>query len=111
MFSNFMAALCGLFLTSRLGDGVPLMGGLAYDHYDLDSIPAVLIGGARLGGGKGGVVGTLIGVLIVSVLNNIFNLTGVNPYLQWVIKGLIFISAVAVYASRRKAELRCACSM
>jgi ribose transport system permease protein len=106
MFSSFMAALCGLFLTSRLGAGDPLMGGLAYDRYDLDSVTAVLIGGTRLGGGKGGVVGTLIGVLIVSVLNNIFNLTGVNPYLQWVIKGLIFISAVAVYASRRKAETR-----
>jgi len=106
MFSSFMAALCGLFLTSRLGAGDPLMGGLAYDRYDLDSVTAVLIGGTRLGGGKGGVVGTLIGVLIVSVLNNLFNLTGVNPYLQWVIKGLIFISAVAVYASRRKAELR-----
>ena len=101
MFSTFMAALSGLFLTSRLGAGDPLMGGLAYDRYDLDSIAAVLIGGTRLGGGKGGVAGTIIGVLIVSVLNNVFNLTGVNPYLQWVIKGLIFIGAVAIYATRR----------
>jgi ribose transport system permease protein len=101
MFSTFMAALSGLYLTSRLGAGDPLMGGLAYDRYDLDSITAVLIGGTRLGGGKGGVVGTIIGVLIVSVLNNIFNLTGVNPYMQWVIKGLIFIGAVAIYATRR----------
>jgi ribose transport system permease protein len=101
MFSTFMAALSGLFLTSRLGAGDPLMGGLNYDRYDLDSVTAVLIGGTRLGGGKGGVLGTIIGVLIVSVLNNIFNLTGVNPYLQWVIKGLIFVGAVAVYATRR----------
>ena len=101
MFSTFMAALSALYLTSRLGAGDPLMGGLAYDRYDLDSITAVLIGGTRLGGGKGGVVGTIIGVLIVSVLNNIFNLTGVNPYMQWVIKGLIFIGAVAIYATRR----------
>jgi ribose transport system permease protein len=101
MFSSFMAALSGLYLTSRMGAGDPLMGGLAYDRYDLDSIAAVLIGGTRLGGGKGGVLGTMVGVLIVCVLNNIFNLTGVNPYLQWVIKGLIFISAVAIYATRR----------
>jgi ribose transport system permease protein len=101
MFSTFMAAMSGLFLTSRLGAGDPLMGGLNYDRYDIDSVTAVLIGGTRLGGGKGGVIGTIVGVLIVSVLNNIFNLTGVNPYLQWVIKGLIFVGAVAVYATRR----------
>ena len=101
MFSTFMAALSSLYLTSRMGAGDPLIGGLAYDRYDLDSIAAVLIGGTRLGGGKGGVTGTIIGVLIVSVLNNVFNLTGVNPYLQWVIKGLIFIGAVAIYATRR----------
>jgi ribose transport system permease protein len=102
MFSSLMAALSGLYLTSRLGAGDPLMGGLNYDRYDIDSITAVLIGGTRLGGGKGGVLGTIIGVLIVSVLNNIFNLTGVNPYLQWVLKGLIFIGAVAIYASPRR---------
>jgi len=104
MFSSFMAAMSGLFLTSRMGAGDPLMGGLNFDRYDMDSITAVLIGGTRLGGGKGGVLGTIIGVLIVSVLNNIFNLTGVNPYLQWVVKGLIFIGAVAVYATRRPKE-------
>jgi ribose transport system permease protein len=104
MFSSFMAALSGLYLTSRLGAGDPLMGGLNYDRYDIDSITAVLIGGTRLGGGKGGVLGTIIGVLIVSVLNNIFNLTGVNPYLQWVLKGLIFIGAVAIYATPRRKE-------
>jgi ribose transport system permease protein len=102
MFCSFMAGLSALFLTSRLGAGDPLMGGLNYDRYDIDSITAVLIGGTRLGGGKGGVLGTIIGVLIVSVLNNIFNLTGVNPYLQWVLKGLIFIGAVAIYASPRR---------
>lgn len=102
MFCSFSAMLCGLFLTSRMGAGDPLMGGLNYDRYDLDSIAAVLVGGTRLGGGKGGVAGTLAGVLIVSVLNNIFNLTGVNPYIQWIVKGLIVVSAVAIYTSRRQ---------
>lgn len=100
MFCSLMAALTGLYLTSRMGAGDPGVGGLEYDRFDLDSITAVLIGGTRLGGGKGSVIGTVAGVLIVSVLNNIFNLVGVNPYIQWIIKGLILLGAVAVYTTR-----------
>lgn len=101
VFCSFTAALSALFLTSRLGIGDPQIGGLNYDRYDLDSIAAVLIGGTRLGGGKGGVIGTLAGVLIVAVLNNIFNLTGVTTYYQWIVKGLIILGAVAAYRVRR----------
>jgi len=106
MFCSFTAALTGLFLTSRMGAGDPLMGGLNYDRYDMDSITAVLLGGTRLGGGKGGVMGTLAGVLLVSVLNNIFNLADINPYIQWIIKGLIVVAAVAIYASRKPGEAK-----
>ena len=101
MFCAAMAAITGMYLASRMGAGDPRVGGLQYDRFDLDSITAVLIGGTRLGGGKGGVIGTIAGVLIVSVLNNIFNLMGVNPYLQWIIKGLILLGAVAIYSARR----------
>jgi ribose transport system permease protein len=101
MFCSLMAAVTGLYLTSRMGAGDPQVGGLQYDRFDLDSITAVLIGGTQLGGGKGGVIGTVAGVLIVSVLNNIFNLVGVNPYIQWIIKGLILLGAVAIYSTRR----------
>jgi ribose transport system permease protein len=104
MISAFTAALTGLYLTSRMGAGDPLMGGLNYDRYDLDSVTAVLLGGTRLGGGKGGVVGTLAGVLLVSLLNNLFNLAGINPYIQWIIKGVIVVSAVAIYAIRKQGE-------
>jgi ribose transport system permease protein len=100
MISAFTAALTGLYLTSRMGAGDPLMGGLNFDRYDLDSVTAVLLGGTRLGGGKGGVVGTLAGVLLVSLLNNLFNLAGINPYIQWIVKGIIILGAVAVYAVR-----------
>jgi ribose transport system permease protein len=100
MFCSFMAAMTGLYLASRMGAGDPGVGGLNYDRFDLDSIAAVLIGGTRLGGGKGSVIGTIAGVLIVSVLNNIFNLVGVNPYIQWIIKGLILLGAVAIYSAR-----------
>jgi ribose transport system permease protein len=106
MFCSFAAALTGLFLTSRMGAGDPLMGGLNYDRFDLDSITAVLLGGTRLGGGKGGVMGTLAGVLLVSVLNNIFNLADINPYIQWIIKGVIVVGAVAIYASRKPSEAK-----
>jgi ribose transport system permease protein len=104
MISAFTAALTGLYLTSRMGAGDPLMGGLNYDRYDLDSVTAVLLGGTRLGGGKGGVVGTLAGVLLVSLLNNLFNLAGINPYIQWIIKGVIVVGAVAIYAIRKQGE-------
>jgi len=104
MFCSLIAAVTGLYLTSRMGAGDPRVGGLQYERFDLDSITAVLIGGTRLGGGKGGVVGTVAGVLILSVLNNIFNLVGVNPYIQWIIKGLILLSAVAIYSARQNGE-------
>ncbi len=104
MFCSLMAAVTGLYLTSRMGAGDPRVGGLQYERFDLDSITAVLIGGTRLGGGKGSVIGTVAGVLIVSVLNNIFNLVGVNPYLQWIIKGLILLSSVAIYSARRNGK-------
>jgi len=104
MFCSLMAAITGLYLTSRMGAGDPRVGGLEYERFDLDSIAAVLIGGTRLGGGKGSIVGTLAGVLIVSYLNNIFNLVGVSTYLQWIIKGLILLGAVAVYSVRQNRQ-------
>lgn len=102
LFCSFTAALCGLFLTSRMGIGDPQVGGLSYDRYDLDSIAAVLIGGTRLGGGKGSVLGTIAGVLILLTLNNLFNLIGVTSYYQWIIKGIIVLFAVAVYSINRR---------
>jgi ribose transport system permease protein len=104
MFCSLMAAATGLYLTSRMGAGDPRVGGLEYERFDLDSITAVLIGGTRLGGGKGSIIGTLAGVMIVSYLNNIFNLVGVNTYLQWIVKGLILLGAVAIYSVRRNNE-------
>jgi ribose transport system permease protein len=95
------AVLTGLYLTSRMAIGDPQVGGLNYDRFDLDSITAVLIGGTRLGGGKGTVIGTIAGVLIVSVLNNVFNLVGVNTFYQWIVKGVIILIAVAAYSTRK----------
>jgi len=101
LVSSFMAALSALFLISRMGVGDPQVGGLNYDLYDLNSIAAVLVGGTALTGGVGSVLGTVAGFLIVSLLNNIFNLVGVNTFIQWIIRGLIILLAVAVYRVQR----------
>jgi len=93
VISGFMAALTGLFLASRLGIGDPLMG----QGFELESITAVLIGGTSLAGGKGGIEGTIAGVLIIALINNILNLLGVSGFWQWIIKGIVVIVVVAAY--------------
>jgi ribose transport system permease protein len=69
--------------------------------YDLESIAAVVLGGTALMGGRGGVLGTLGGVFILAVLDNTFNQLEVNAFLKDVVRGLIIIAAVAVYARRQ----------
>jgi len=91
--SGFLAALAGLFLASRLAMGDPLGG----EGYELNSIAAVLVGGTSLAGGRGGLMGTLAGVLIMTVVGNILNLMNVPGFWQWIVKGLIIIGAVSVY--------------
>jgi ribose transport system permease protein len=96
------AVLTGLFLVSRLQSGAPWVGpdGL----YDLESIATSVVGGTALAGGKGGVWGTLAGVLIFGVLDTVFNQLGMNPYLKTVLRGAIIVLAVASYTYRSKKE-------
>jgi ribose transport system permease protein len=93
------AAATGLFLISRLAKGTPTVG--PDGGYDLESIAAVVLGGTALMGGRGGVLGTLGGVFILAVLDNTFNQLEVNAFLKDVVRGLIIIAAVAVYARRQ----------
>jgi ribose transport system permease protein len=60
------------------------------------------VGGTILAGGRGGVFGTFLGVLLVSILNNLLNFAGVSSYWQWVVQGLIIIIAVGIYRSDRR---------
>ncbi|WP_374689334.1 ABC transporter permease [Promineifilum sp.] len=96
------AVLTGLFVVSRLRAGAPWVGtdGL----YDLESIAATVIGGTALSGGKGGVWGTLAGVLIFSILDTMFNQIGIDAYMKQILRGAIIILAVGFYTFRSKAE-------
>ena len=62
----------------------------------------MVVGGTTLAGGRGGVIGTLLGVFLISLLNNLMNYLDVSTYYQWIIQGLIIIVAVSVYVERRR---------
>ncbi|MFL2061289.1 ribose ABC transporter permease [Marinilactibacillus psychrotolerans] len=94
--SGMMSALAGLILTSRLNSAQPTAG----TAYELDAIAAVVIGGTSLAGGKGRIVGTLIGALIIGTLNNGLNLLGVSSFYQQVVRGIVII--IAVLLDRKK---------
>lgn len=89
---GLLASLSGIMLASRINSAHP-QAGLGYE---LDAIAAVVIGGTSLMGGVGMVSGTIMGALIIGVINNGLNLLGVTPYFQMVVKGIIIISAVMV---------------
>ena len=76
---------------SRIGAMDPANAG---SGYELDSIAAVIVGGTSMSGGKGSVVGTVFGMLIIAVMNNLLNLLGVPPFLREAFKGAIIIAAV-----------------
>ncbi|MBF2756437.1 ABC transporter permease subunit [Staphylococcus sp. GDY8P57P] len=90
--SGLMSALAGGILTSRLNSAQPTAG----MSYELDAIAAVVLGGTSLTGGKGRIVGTLIGVLIIGVLNNGLNLLGVSSFYQQLVKGVVILIAVLI---------------
>jgi ribose transport system permease protein len=90
------AAVAAIFIVSLLRSGGPHVG----DGYDLDSISAVVVGGVPLFGGRGGVFGTLAGVVIVAILSNIFNILNVGAFAQQVVSGIVLIGVVALYSFR-----------
>jgi ribose transport system permease protein len=97
---SLCAVITGIFLAARLGAGTPTVG--TDGGYDLESIAAVVLGGTALMGGRGGVIGTVGGVFILAVLDNTFNQLELNSFIKDVVRGLIIIAAVAVYARREE---------
>ncbi len=96
-YAGLMTGIAGILLTSRLSAGQPTAG----VGYELDAIAASVIGGTSLSGGIGTIPGTIIGALIMGVLNNGLDLLHVSAYWQQVVKGLIIVGAVLMDKQRR----------
>ena len=95
---SLLAGMTGLYLASRLRSGAPWIG--RDGVYDLESIAVVVVGGTMLAGGRGGIWGTVAGVLLFAVLDASFNMLGVPAFPKQVLRGAIVIAAVAAYSSR-----------
>ncbi|HEV7382371.1 MAG TPA: ribose ABC transporter permease, partial [Dyadobacter sp.] len=93
-----LAGIGGLLVTSRLDSAQPNAG----ISYELDSIAAVVIGGTSLSGGRGSILGTVQGAIIIGVLNNGLVLLNVSPFWQQVVKGLVILLAVIIDKSNSK---------
>jgi len=99
-FAGVLSAIAGLLVTARLDSAQPNAG----SGYELDAIAAVVIGGTSMSGGKGSIAGTVVGALIIGVLNNGLVLLNVSPFWQQVIKGFVIIGAVVLDKYGRKRE-------
>jgi putative xylitol transport system permease protein len=98
VIGGVLAGLAGIILAARTTSALP-QAGLSYE---LDAIAAVVIGGTSLSGGSGSLGGTVVGALLIGVINNGLNLLGVSSYYQQVVKGVIIVGAVLLDASRKK---------
>lgn len=90
VLSGAAAALSAIVVTSRIGSASPNAG----SGFELDAIAAVVLGGTSLSGGEGSLTGTIIGAMIIGVLNNGLNLMNVSPFYQSIVKGLVILLAV-----------------
>ena len=100
-FTGIMAGIAGVVIASRLYSGQPRSG----EGAEMDAIAAVVVGGTSMSGGSGRLGGTLIGVLIIGVLNNGLNLMNVNSFWQDVVKGVVILLAVFIdYVKNSKSK-------
>ena len=102
IISGAMAALAGVVLAARLYSGQPSVG----EGFERDAIAASVLGGTSFNGGIGTLGGTVIGVLIIGVLNNGMNLLKINSYWQFVVKGIVILGAVYVDYLKKRGSLK-----
>ncbi len=98
MISSFLACFAGLILASRIGSGAPLIG----DPYTLESLTAAIIGGMSFSGGEGFVLGALGGSAIVGMISNALNISGVDPFYQYIFRGALLIIAMVINSFKRR---------
>ncbi|HDN2511765.1 TPA: ABC transporter permease [Providencia rettgeri] len=99
--SGLACGIAGILATTRTGVGSPVLA----VGFELDVIAAVVVGGASLAGGRGTVINTIIGVLILSIISNLMNLMNISGYNQQVVKGIIIIIAVMLESIKSKVKL------
>jgi inositol transport system permease protein len=90
--SGMLAGLAGILLASRIGSGNPQLG----TGIELDAITAAVIGGTSFNGGVGTIWGTIVGALIIGIINNGLDLLAVSPFMQQVVKGVIIVLAIII---------------
>jgi ribose/xylose/arabinose/galactoside ABC-type transport system permease subunit len=95
--SGFFASLGAVLVISRLQSAAPTIG----TGLEMDCIAACVIGGTSLVGGVGGIGGTILGAILIAMINNGLNITGVTPFMQEIAKGLIIFIVVALDAAKR----------
>lgn len=101
VLSGALAGIAGTLAVARVGAAGPTLG----TDLLLNSLAAVVVGGTSLSGGVGGVHRTLLGVLIITILDDGLNLLGVNEYLQMIIKGAVVVAAVLASQDRSKVAI------
>lgn len=95
---GFCSGLTGILLTLRLGTGQPSLA----DGMELDAITAVAIGGTSMAGGRGSILGTILGCLFMTFLTNGLNVLGISSFLQQTLTGIILVIAVLLYDKKKK---------
>ena len=98
IISTVLASVAGIVLASRIGSGAPLIG----SPYTLDSLTAAIIGGMTFAGGEGFVIGALGGAAIIGMINNALNMSGVDPFYQYIFSGGLLILAMIINSFRRR---------
>ncbi len=98
VISSVLAGIAGIVLASRIGSGAPLIG----SPFTLDSLTAAIIGGMTFAGGEGFVIGALGGAAIVAMVNNALNISGVEPFYQYIFRGGLLILAMIINSYKRR---------
>lgn len=94
---GLLSGLAGVLMTSRLGNGIPTAG----QGYEMDAIASAVVGGASLSGGSGTIIGTVLGALLISVIQNGGNLLGINSFILQIIVGVLIVASVWIDQKRK----------